>query len=288
MKKIITLSILFLLTASAHAQTKRNKPKNTDQKGALYFYWGYNRSAYTKTNLHFTGPGYDFTFEGAKARDRQEKQFITYVNPATLTIPQFNMRLGYNFWKHYSISLGWDHMKYIMNDDQTVSLNGNIDPGVDPYWSGNYSHVPTFLAHDHIHYENSNGMNFIRVQAARNDQWYQTRKNGWFGVSTIFGISGGMILSFNDWHFGGTNTIATVSLSGYGFAANAGLRLTFFKHIFLQTNIAGGFVHQVHVKTRPNGPDYAQQKLGYIASETVFGVMFYIRTKNDCNTCPKW
>ena len=81
----------------AQAQNNRNKPKNSDQKGTLYFYWGYNRSAYTKTNLHFTGPGYDFTFEGAKARDRQEKQFVTYVNPVTLTIPQFNMRLGYNF-----------------------------------------------------------------------------------------------------------------------------------------------------------------------------------------------
>ena len=27
----------------------------------IYFYWGYNRSIYSKTDIHFHGPGYDFT-----------------------------------------------------------------------------------------------------------------------------------------------------------------------------------------------------------------------------------
>lgn len=288
MKKIIATLIVSLFVLPTLGQTKRNKPKNADQKGNIYFYWGYNRAAYTKSNLHFNGPGYDFTFEHAKSHDRQEKNILTYINPATISIPQFNMRLGYNFWNHYSISIGTDHMKYIMQDDQTVTMTGTIAPGTDPYWSGTYLHTPTFLAHDHIHYENSNGMNYVSVRGSRIDQWYKTKKTGWFALTTIFSVSGGMIVSFNDWHFGGVNTIATVSASGFGFAGHAGLRLEFWKHIYLQTNVSGGFIDQTHVKTRPNGPDYAKQKLGYIATETVFGVMFYIRGKNNCDTCPHW
>lgn len=289
MKKVICLLFAILFSIPLFAQhRKRNKPKNSDQKGTIYFYWGYNRSGYTKSNLHFVGSGYDFTFEKAKAHDRQKKDIMTYINPTTITVPQFNMRLGYNFMNHYSVSLALDHMKYVMTDNQTVKLNGFIKPGVDPFWSGIYTHAPTFLSRDHIHYENTNGMNFIRVQFSRIDQWYKTKKSGWFAISTDVGVSGGMILSFNDWTFGGITTNETVSLSGYGFAASVGIRLEFWKHLFVQTNLAGGFIHQTHVKTRPNGPDYAQQKLGYIASETVLGVMFYIPTKNKCNTCPVW
>jgi hypothetical protein len=289
MKNSIFSILLLLLAFSIQAQSNRTKPKKfSDAKNTIYIYWGYNRAAYTKSSLHCVGSGYDFTFNKALSHDRQEKKLITYINPTTITVPQFNLRLGYNFMDHYSVSLGIDHLKYIMTDNQTVNMTGHIDPGVDPYWSGDYHNTPTFLADNHIHYENTNGMNFIRLQFARMDQWYRTKKNGWFALSTVFGLSTGMILSFNDWKFGGIYTTQIVSLSGYGFSATAGLRLEFWKHLFLQTNIAGGFIHQTHVKSRPNGPDYIQQKLGYIASETVFGLMFYIHGKNNCNTCPKW
>lgn len=44
-----------------------------------------------------------------------------------LTIPQFNFRIGYNINSKFQISLGTDHMKYVMVQNQTVKINGNID-----------------------------------------------------------------------------------------------------------------------------------------------------------------
>ena len=39
----------------------------------LYFYWGYNRDYFSHSDIHFHGPGYDFTVYDVTARDRPEK-----------------------------------------------------------------------------------------------------------------------------------------------------------------------------------------------------------------------
>ncbi|MFM7666857.1 MAG: hypothetical protein ACKO7D_01555, partial [Bacteroidota bacterium] len=49
---------------------KRKKPKNSMAKGTGFVYWGYNRSAYTRSTIHFEGAGYDFSLKGVKAKDR--------------------------------------------------------------------------------------------------------------------------------------------------------------------------------------------------------------------------
>lgn len=288
MKKLLILILLLVIALPVGAQTKKKKPKNSHAKGALDFYWGYNRSAYTKSDLHLIGAGYDFTLNKVVADDRPEKFSSTYVNPAKITIPQFNVRLGYNFWHNYNLSLGYDHMKYILRDNQQVTIDGYIEPGKDLLWSGDYSGERVDINSEHFHYENSDGLNYIRLQISRVDLWYRTKKNGWFGLSSLAGISSGMILSYNDLNFGGEFTRRTISVSGYGISGHVGIRLEFWKHLFIQTNVAGGFMHQTRVKTRPTGTDHAKQKFGYIASETAIGVLFYIRPTNDCNTCPRW
>ena len=49
--------------------------------------------------------------------------------PANITIPQTNYRIGYFFKEHYTISVGVDHMKYVMIADQKVQINGEINTG---------------------------------------------------------------------------------------------------------------------------------------------------------------
>ena len=288
MSKRIIFILILLCAVPVVGQRKKSKPKNSHAKGSLDFYWGYNLSAYTKSDLRLIGDNYDFTLAKIAAEDRPEPFSSTYFNPTKITIPQFNIRLGYNFWNNYNLSIGYDHMKYIIKDNQQVAINGSISPGVDDLWSGNYSGQMVDINSNHFHYENSDGLNYIRMQLSRVDLWYRTKKNGWFGVSTVAGISAGMLLSYNDLYFGGNFTRRTISASGYGVSGHLGLRLEFWKHVFIQTNLAGGFMHQVNVKTRPNGMDHAKQKFGYVASETVVGFLFYIRPTNDCNTCPKW
>ena len=288
MKKALFVILLILIALPTMAQRKRNKPKNSHARGTLDFYWGYNHSAYTKSDLQLIGEGYDFTLSKVAAEDRPEPFSSVYFNPTKITIPQFNIRLGYNFWNNFNLSLGYDHMKYVIRNNQDVSINGYVTPGIDEQWSGNYNGETVPLNDKHFHYENSDGLNYIRLQLTRVDQWYRTKKTGWFAINSLMGVSTGMVLSFNDLNFAGDFTRRTISASGYGISGHLGVRFEFWRHLFVQTNLAGGFIHQVNVKTRPTGTDHAKQRFGYIASETVVGFLFYIRPTNDCNSCPHW
>ena len=112
MKKYVLICLLLLGFGSIAQQPPKNNKRST-AKGAMFVYWGYNRSVYTKSNLRFIGPGYDFTLKGVEAKDRPSENFKTYVSLTDFTVPQFNFRVGYNIKKNWAISLGYDHMKYV-------------------------------------------------------------------------------------------------------------------------------------------------------------------------------
>lgn len=285
---MLLLALSFI--SPVFSQRKKTKTKNSYAKGTLFGYWGYNRSFYTKSNIRFVGNGYDFEMKGAVAKDNPSTEFSKYVNFNTITVPQFNGRLGYYFKDHWAISFGYDHMKYIFADNNHVNIYGNISPGVDTVTnlSGNYDGQEFVTNRNTFHYENSNGLNYLRFELTRTDQWYATRSK-WFAFSTNIGIGAGGLLSFNDFTFAGRKDMVTISMSGYGASAHLGARFEFFKHVFIQGNLSGGMMHQVKVKTRPNDPSaYARQFYGYGEMDVVIGFLFYIRPTNNCNSCPHW
>jgi hypothetical protein len=74
------------------------------KKGTLFLYWGYNRSAFTRSNLRFSGPDYDFTLHRVSAKDRPSKLDWVYIKPTTFTIPQYQYRIGYFFKDRVAVS----------------------------------------------------------------------------------------------------------------------------------------------------------------------------------------
>jgi len=267
---------------------KRRKPKNSMAKGTAFVYWGYNRSAYTKSTIHFTGVGYDFSLKGVRAVDRPSTTINEYINPTKFTVPQFNFRMGYNFANYWNISLGYDHLKYVMVHGPEYLINGTISSNLNSNWSGTYDSQIVTTEEKDFHYENTNGQNYIRAELTRVKNIVRNNRDN-FTITGLLGISTGMILSFNDFTFAGKKDMATPSLSGLGASLHSGLRFEFFKHIFLQTNLNSGFLYQTRVKTRPN--DYgafAKQHFGYIETNIVLGALFYIRPTNSCDSCPVW
>src|SRR5690348_12843468 len=101
------------------------------------------------------------------ASDNPEKLSMSYLNIEKITIPQFNVRLGYFFKDKWAVTLGYDHMKYLMDHPQEINLEGEIQPGVSDLWSGTYDNQLVTSDYEHIHYENSDGLNYIRVELAR-------------------------------------------------------------------------------------------------------------------------
>lgn len=291
MIRILIIVGLFLIPVSASAQS-RKKQKISHAKGTLFGYWGYNRSGYTKSNIRFQGPGYDFTLAGSVAHDNPSKfSAESYLDPRNITVPQFNARIGYYFAHHWAISFGYDHMKYIFKDGNEVLLSGTIAPGVDPEtnWSGVYNSQPVTTNREQFHYENSNGLNYLRLELTRTDMLFAAGDKDQFAISSNLGVSTGSLLSFNDFTFAGQKNTTTVSMSGYGLSAHAGLRFEFFRHLFIGTNISGGFNHQLKVRTRPNDPSaFARHSYGYYEYNAVLGFLLYIRPTNSCDSCPVW
>ncbi len=286
MKTLFVLSILIFIPFLGASQ---KTSKDSQAKRAMFVYWGYNRSFYTDSKISFFGPGYDFSLAGVQATDRPSPDFITYVDPSTLTVPQFNARIGFNFKKKWALSFGYDHMKYVIVHGPTYLLSGRINPLIDPIsnWSGDYNAEPVTTDESTLHYENTNGMNYIRAEISHIDKL--VRASNTFAIYSVSGLGAGLVLNYNDFTFAGEKSMTTLSMSGVGASAHLGLRLEFFRHFFLQANNSVGFLYQHRVKTRGNDPyAYARQSLGYFQSDIVLGGIFYLRPKDDCNTCPNW
>ena len=269
------------------------KKKDSKAAGTIFGYWGYNRSAYSRSNIRFVGPNYDFTLAGAVAKDRPATpSTATYFQFKNLTVPQFNARIGYYFKDHWAFSAGYDHMKYIYEDNQPVHLSGYIGAGVDPVtsWEGTYSGEPITTQNDYFHYENSDGLNYLRLEVTRTDHLVKLGdRRDQFVISSNIGLGGGALLSYNDFLFGGEHTTRTISLSGYGLSLHGGIRLEFFRHVFIQGSLAAGFHHQTRVKTRPfDATSFARHAYGFVEGDLVLGFLLYIRPKNGCDSCPVW
>ncbi len=286
MKTLIFISFLIFLPFLGASQ---KTSKDSQAKRAMFVYWGYNRSFYTDSKISFFGPGYDFSLVGVQATDRPSPDFITYVDPSTLTVPQFNARIGFNFKKKWALSFGYDHMKYVIVHGPTYLLSGRINPLIDPIsnWSGDYNAEPVTTDESILHYENTNGMNYIRAEISHIDKL--VRASNAFAIYSVSGLGAGLVLNYNDFTFAGEKSMTTLSMSGVGASAHLGIRFEFFRHFFLQANNSVGFLYQHRVKTRGNDPyAYARQSLGYFQSDIVLGGIFYLRPKDNCNTCPNW
>ena len=289
-----TYIVLFLLIPFTFCAQRYNrpKPKKSYAKGAIFAQWGYNRSYYSKSDINFIGTGYNFTIAGCEAEDRPEAfSFDSYLNIKNLSVPQFNFRIGYLYKHHWAISLGYDHMKYVLRHNIPYTLTGQINPGVDntTNWSGYYLNEPINTEESTFHYENTNGLNYIRAEISRIDQWYREKNSAWFGLSSMLGFGAGTILSFNDFTFAGVKTVKTSSLSGLAASGHVDVRFEFFKHFYIQPGASAGYMLQNNVKTRPG--DYnaiASHRFGYLEYHVVAGWLFYLRPVNTCDACPHW
>lgn len=289
MMRLLLFIGLILAGTQLHAQKWSSKKKYSTRKNTMYFYWGYNRSIYTKSDITFSGPGYNFIAENVAASDRPSREFKTYVNIKTISVPQFNIRIGYYYVDHWDFSIGYDHMKYVMDKNQTIYLNGEITSTTNSELNGVYDHttgkIP--IREEDLHYENTNGLNYISFQMQNTTPRFTTR-DGKFSIQQRLGFGFGPVVTQTDFNWDGEQYHSEFGLTGYGISAHTGVRFDFFNRFFFQSNWSGGFIHLPHNRTIQNMPDYARQKFVYGQWELVAGVFFYVPAINGCDSCPDW
>lgn len=277
-KYIFVLVVLFFSTTSFVGQentvfTKKNKVVN---KGKFFVYWGWNWASYTDSDIRFKGNNYDFTLRNVKSHDTpSEFSFKKYFGITNITKPQTNARIGYFFKENYTISIGLDHMKYVVNNDQFVNIDGNINIGNSKY-DGTYNAQPIQLTEDFLRLEHTDGLNYINVQLYRFDDI-----SSWFGLSSdnlqinlTEGIGIGVLYPKTDTTLLGNERHDDFHLSGYGVSAGFGLNITFLNHFFIQADVKAGYINMSDIKTSLNPLDSASQSFLFLQNNILIGGRF--------------
>ena len=153
------LVLIIFLTFTINCISQEKKVKKIQNKGKFFVYLGWNWASYSNSDIQFKGKDYNFTLSKVRAQDRPTKFSVdNYFNPANISIPQNNYRIGYFFKENYTVSIGVDHMKYVMINDQDVKINGEINIGNTKY-DGTYTGEDIKLAKDFLRFEHTDGLN---------------------------------------------------------------------------------------------------------------------------------
>lgn len=271
MKVLGLLSVFLCTIGGVFAQESQviSNEVSINRKGQFHVYWGWNVSWYTDSDITFKGEDYEFTLDDVEAFDRPTPfNAHDYFNPAQITIPQFNFRLGYFFHENYNVSLGFDHMKYVVKPYQTVNMNGEIqNSGTD--YDGVYNNVEQAINKDFLRFEHTDGLNYVNLEVRRFDEIYAT-KDITFNLTEGFGA--GLLIPRTNTTLLGKERYDEVHTSGYGLGAVVGVNVTFFERYFIQSEFKGGYINMQNIRTTQSDVDEAQQDFFFTQFNVVFGV----------------
>lgn len=246
------------------------QPVNGNSKKRWSIYWGWNRSNYANSDIHFWGADHDFTLSNVGATDLQTDLgggglFGTYLNPKEMTIPQTNLRVAYQLNADTAIALNLDHMKYVMTPDQVVAISGQI--------KGVAQGPSVALATNYLNFEHTDGLNIISLE------YEKQRSVGWFGPSyptKVFGLAGiGIVMPKSNVTLNmlGRARNDEFHLAGYSAGVGAGLEVDIYKDFFFRTAYKFGYVTLPDVLTSSQG-DKASHNFTYNEWLIAFGYRF--------------
>jgi len=269
-----TLKNKFLLLLFLTVSLGLNAQTDPFKKGSVMVFWGWNNAKFANSDIHFKGEGYDFQLNKVSAQDRQTKfEWKTYFNPANITIPQVNYRITYFLKDNLGISLGMDHMKYVMNQNQTVEFKGHID---DPKYSAMVNDGRIDLSDaEFLTFEHTDGLNYINIGAQKYHNVFN-KKN--VDVYLSYGAGIGALLPKSNVQLMGNERSDRFHLAGFGVDARAAVSVVLIRHIVLQAEGKLGYINLPDVKTTLNNkPDKASQDFVY--AQFNFGIGYTFNTK---------
>ena len=259
-------------------ETVENPEKYTSKnKGKFYVFWGGNRESYSKSDIRFKGADYDFTIYNVSAHDKPKGYHIDYVNPARMTIPQTNLRIGYFINDHYNISIGLDHMKYVMYNDRRVDYSGYYPEKGNNTFGETISDDELLLTEDFLLFEHTDGLNYINTEISRVDDisgLIGLPNTDKFQINVTEGIGGGFLYPKTNTTLLGKDRYDEFHISGYGLSAKVGLNFTFFKYFFIQTELKGGYIEMNDIRTTKDKADSAEQNFWFFQRIIAVGGIF--------------
>lgn len=268
--------IAFLTLLLALVQTVA-LAQEIDRRGSMFLYWGYNRAWYTASDIHLYGPGYDLTLRDVRAKDRPSTfDLATYCSPASMWIPQYNYRVGWFLRNGVSLSLGMDHMKYVVQQDQEVLLEGRVDAERSARHArpaGSSGKV--VLSEDLLRYEHTDGLNLLSVDLDKYQGLWHNNDHR-FRLDFFAGAHAGAVIPRSDVRVFGEGINNRFNVAGYGLGAQTGLHITLFKHGFIRNTLRAGYIDLPKVLTTGSADTGADQHFWFVQHAITAGVLFHL------------
>ena len=257
-------------------------PRELDK--SFYVTWGYNRSFYRPSDIHFKGEDFDFTLYDVEADDDPEEfDAKVYLNPLKFTIPQFNFRLGYYIKENLSISMGWDHMKYIITVPQTVDIDGYIDPSLSDEYGGEYFNEPLALRQNFVRYEHSDGLNYVRFGIEKHAPFIGKRSNK-FKIDVLMSASAGYMLPWTDFRFLDVRYRNKPHLSGWAVSGMIAPRLRWKNTFFVQWQAQYGYIRMGDILLQDHLESRASQSIWFNETSISLGANLPIYWRRNSKT----
>ena len=270
-KKLLLAFMCLLFIKNTQAQQKITGNK----KGDITVLWGWNRGWFTNSDINFSGENYDFIITDVVATDRQTKfDPAIYFHPQWITIPQTNFRIEYFHKENYSMSLGLDHMKYVVQQNQNVAISGNIKNSGTLY-DGDYSNEIINIEDGFLQFEHSDGLNYINFEYRRFDNLVKYKN---WNLNIAEGIGTGFLLPKTNATLFNNKRNDEFHLAGYGFNAVIALNLS-YKRCFIQSELKGGVFNMPDIRTTEHKSDRASQY--FFFSQLNFLVGYYFISKKE-------
>lgn len=252
---MIALCFLSFINTANAEETK----ENIRQQGQWYGYWGWNRSQYSGSDIHFKGKDHDFTIHNAEAQDRQNPVtahsiFDRYLNPLFITIPQYNYRFGYYVADDWAVSVGFDHMKYVLEEGQVTGISGTFNTPdfekTDPVYEEKE------LTREFIKFEHTDGLNIIALET---EYFHSLWNHGTdYDFALFAGAGAGLMYPKTNSRLLGKKRNDEFHLSGYATSVKGGFEITFLHNWFFRGIAKFGYIDMNDVLTTSDGGKASQ------------------------------
>jgi hypothetical protein len=273
MRYSISILLFVFFSENINAQLK-------DSNKAWSFSWGYNRAWFSNSDLHIKGGNKeDFTVYNVTAKDRPTKFTIkNYFGIQHIWIPQYNYRFGYRINKNWAISLGLDHMKYVMDNDQYAQVSGVISQEASPKYAGSYLDTRMLISQDFLKFEHTDGLNLLSFDAEYYIQLFVNKKNT-LGVYLQSGVGGIFVIPRSDVRIFEKGLNNRFHLAGYSISAKSGPEFRFYKRYFLRSQVRFGGIYLPDVLTANDDPIRIEHGFTFLQWNVTAGLYFGFKKK---------
>lgn len=258
-----------LIAASTSSVVAQSNREPAYKKGKFFAFWGWNRAHYTNSNIHFKGEDYDFKLKQVKAHDKLTPiSFKDYIRPDRITIPQTNFKIGYFFKDNMAISIGVDHMKYVMDQDQTVGISGKVRPGFeDRVIDGQVR-----LTEDFLKFEHTDGLNYINAEFEYFHNFYKYQN---LKINGMVGGGIGFLLPKTNATLMGNERHDDFHLAGFGLNGKVGVDVLLWDLFFLRCEGKEGYINMPSIRTTQSSKDKASQHFWFAEIDFLFGFAWH-------------